>query len=301
MKGSGVQAGVLAALIGLGSPLPAGAQPLDEVRSLIREGRHDTALARLETRLAASPADPSALFLKGLALAESGRREAAIETFSALTREYPELPEPHNNLAVLYAASGELEKARASLLDALRVHPNYPTAHENLGELYRKMASLAYSKALDLDGASRSPSAEASAAPGPAGSVAAGTGAAGGAPSAADSLIEAHVLTAVADWLEAWSRQDVETYLNHYSDAFVPADGRSRQSWTLLRQKRVSTPQFIELEIARADVDVTSENRASVTFVQRYRSDTYADQVTKRLDFVKQGQRWKIVSERTVE
>jgi tetratricopeptide (TPR) repeat protein len=35
--------------------------------------------------------------------------------FTKLTDDYPELPEPYNNLAVLYAAAGQYDKARAAL------------------------------------------------------------------------------------------------------------------------------------------------------------------------------------------
>jgi ketosteroid isomerase-like protein len=71
--------------------------------------------------------------------------------FSGLTDDYPELPEPYNNLAVLYAAQADYERAKHSLEMAIRTHPSYATAHENLGDIYAKMASQAYDKALQLD------------------------------------------------------------------------------------------------------------------------------------------------------
>lgn len=71
--------------------------------------------------------------------------------FAQPASEYPDLPEPHNNLAVLYALRGEYVKARDSLLLAINTHPSYATAHENLGDIYAKMAGLAYDKALQLD------------------------------------------------------------------------------------------------------------------------------------------------------
>ena len=39
--------------------------------------------------------------------------------FEQLTEDFPELPEPYNNLAVLYAADGQLDRARAALELAL--------------------------------------------------------------------------------------------------------------------------------------------------------------------------------------
>lgn len=294
------------------------ADTLDDARSLMRQGRHDEAINRLDGHLRTSPDDSSARFLKGVALAESGRRREAMDTFSALVRDFPELPEPHNNLAVLHAAAGDLEKARSHLLEAIRIHPSYATAHENLGDVYGKMAALSYSKAMALDGANRSAKAKYAlaekldgagggartassvmTAPEPAATAAA----APPLPTAASmpsADIEAEVLATLRSWVDAWSSQDVEAYLSHYAPSFVPADGRSRESWTILRRKRVSGPQFIDIRIARPQVTRTGEDRASVEFEQSYRSDGYADQVIKRLDLVKRGERWKILLEQTV-
>ncbi len=75
----------------------------------------------------------------------------AISTFTKLTEDYPELPEPYNNLAVLYAGQGQYDKARMALEMAIRTNPSYSTAHENIGDVYARLASQAYNKALQLD------------------------------------------------------------------------------------------------------------------------------------------------------
>jgi tetratricopeptide (TPR) repeat protein len=73
--------------------------------------------------------------------------------FTKLTEDYPELPEPYNNLAVLYAQQKQYDKARTALEMAIRTHPAYAIAYENLGDVYAKLASQAYDKALQLDSA----------------------------------------------------------------------------------------------------------------------------------------------------
>ncbi len=313
MKAFGLANCLLLLVLGVSFPAAIHADVLDDARSLMRQGRHDDAIARLDRHLQSAPNDSTARFLKGVALAESGRQQGAIEIFSALVRDFPDLPEPHNNLAVIYAAGGDLEKARAHLLEAIRLHPSYATAHENLGDVYGKMAALSYSKAHSLDGANRSAKAKhalaeqlagtrggisTASAPAPAQPTPAPVATAASMPSAD---IEEEVMATLRSWAEAWSRQDVDGYLGHYAGAFVPADGRSRESWTILRRKRVSGPQFIELRIGQPRVSRISEDQASVIFDQSYRSDSYADQVVKRLDLVRQGGEWKILSERTVE
>ena len=101
--------------------------------------------------LAAKPRDAQARFLKGIILTEQGNTKEAIEIFTRLTQDYPDLPEPYNNLAVIYAGQGQYERARAALEQSIRTHPSYAIAYENLGDVYAKLASQAYDKALQLD------------------------------------------------------------------------------------------------------------------------------------------------------
>jgi tetratricopeptide (TPR) repeat protein len=135
------------------SAVPAAAQvnALEEANKLFKQGQFDRALERVEAHLKANPKDARGRFLKGIIFAEQRKPDDAIKVFTELTQEYPELPEPYNNLAVLYASQGQYEKARSALEMAIRTHPSYATAHENLGDIYAKMASQAYDKALQLD------------------------------------------------------------------------------------------------------------------------------------------------------
>lgn len=126
--------------------------PLDEAQKLLDGGRAQAALEKASSHVTANPTDPEGRFLQGLALAEMGRAEEAIKIFEALTLDYPDLPEPYNNLAVLRAQRGEYDKARGALEEAIRTHPSYGTAHENLGDIYTILATVAYNKALSLNG-----------------------------------------------------------------------------------------------------------------------------------------------------
>lgn len=130
---------------------PVSADDLQEARRLMAQGSLGSALDRVEAVLAKQPRDARARFMKGVILTEQGKTPEAIKLFTALTEEFPELPEPYNNLAVLYAAQGQDDKARKALEMAIRTHPTYATAHENLGDIYAKMAREAYDKALQLD------------------------------------------------------------------------------------------------------------------------------------------------------
>ncbi len=132
---------------------PAHADEYTDVGQLLRSGKLAEAMTKADAYLATNPRDPQMRFLKGVIQRDAGKPADAIATFTKLTEDYPELPEPYNNMAVLYAGQSQFDKARAALEMAIRTNPSYATAHENLGDVYAKLASQAYNKALQLDSA----------------------------------------------------------------------------------------------------------------------------------------------------
>jgi len=122
-----------------------------EIDTLVRERKYDDALKRLDALLATQPRNVQARFLRAVVLADTGKSAEATSALEALTQEFPELPEPYNNLAVIHAAAGNYDTARTLLLRAIAVAPNYVTAQENLGDLHLAMAADVYARALKLD------------------------------------------------------------------------------------------------------------------------------------------------------
>jgi tetratricopeptide (TPR) repeat protein len=143
----------LSAAVVIGLPLSAMAQAdgLAEAQKALKQGQFQQALDKADAYVASKPKDAQGRFLKGLILTEMKRSADAIAIFTKLTEDFPELPEPYNNLAVLYAQQKQFDRARAALEMAIRTHPSYAIAHENLGDVYAKLASQAYDKALQLD------------------------------------------------------------------------------------------------------------------------------------------------------
>jgi Flp pilus assembly protein TadD len=142
----------LCALLLCGALLgPARADEYRDLYQLYKQGDTAQALERIDAYLAKQPRDARARFLKGVILTDEKRRDQAIAVFTELTQDFPELPEPYNNLAVLYAAQGNYPRAREVLEMAVRNYPGYATAHENLGDVYAMLASQAYDKAAQLD------------------------------------------------------------------------------------------------------------------------------------------------------
>ncbi len=128
---------------------------LIEANRLYRRGELARALAIVEAFIVKNAGDPKARFLRALVLAEQQKTDEAIEALVSMTRDYPELPEPFNNLAVLYAGRGLYGKARDSLVAALQANPVDPIAQENLGDIYVRLAMQSYEQALSKNSDNR--------------------------------------------------------------------------------------------------------------------------------------------------
>ena len=124
---------------------------LREAAALVKDRQYASAQEKLDVLIAARPREPRARFLKGVVATEEGRTDAAIAVFRALIEDYPELPEPYNNLAVILARRGEYEGARVALETALRTAPDWSVAHENLGDIYARLAAVEYAQAAKFD------------------------------------------------------------------------------------------------------------------------------------------------------
>ena len=131
--------------------LPAAADELADVAKLRRDNQPAAALERADRFIADHPRDAQMRFLRAGILADMGRTAEATQALERLTEDFPDLPEPYNNLAVLYAARGDYDQAKHALDQALRLRPDYATAHENLGDVYAALAAREYTTALRLE------------------------------------------------------------------------------------------------------------------------------------------------------
>ena len=121
-----------------------------DVAALQRQGKVQAALTKADAYIATKPRDPQMRFMRAVLLTDLGKTDDAIAALIQLSQDYPELPEPHNNLAALYAARGDYDKARGELEQAIRLKPDYAAAHENLGDVYTRLAAQQYAKAQTL-------------------------------------------------------------------------------------------------------------------------------------------------------
>ena len=331
----------------------ASANDMQDANQLLRSGQHQQALERVNKVLAAKPRDAQGRFLKGLILTEQGNTKEAIPIFQKLTEDYPDLPEPYNNLVVIYAAQGQYDKARASLEQSIRTHPSYATAYENLGDVYSKLASQAYDKALQLDSsnaaaqnklalvrelvggaprgsatavASKAPTASTKApvvvavaaapietkpaAPAPVSpAIEAKPAVPVAGPAAPEKTAEKpvakkpaagsdEVLQVLNGWASAWSGKNVDRYLAFYAKDFKPPKGEKRTEWEQGRRTRIMAPKQISVETDSPKVTMAGDKQASVTFRQRYKSDSISASSMKTLVLVKTDGNWRIQQEK---
>ena len=83
------------------------------------------AQALVNKGLATNPRDPQMRFWQGFIFEQLGQAAQAQAIYLALTQDYPELAEPHNNLGVLYAAQGDYAKAKEAIDAAYGLQTRY--------------------------------------------------------------------------------------------------------------------------------------------------------------------------------
>jgi len=322
---------LVAALFAISGISFAAGDDLKEINRLYQQGQTSQALEQVNAYLASKPEDAQARFIKGVILTDQKKTEEAIKVFTELTEEYPELPEPYNNLAVLYASLGQYERAKIALELAIRTHPSYATAHENLGDIYAQLASRAYDKALQLDvtnttaqtklsmikdlfgpKATRANAAVvATAKPTPSRTVEPSKPAVAtvveepvksaspskrvDTPASADS---GDVVGAVEAWAKAWSDKNVQRYLSAYAPNFQTPKGESREAWESERKKRIQSAKFIKVNVSQAKVSMSGDDEATVVFRQTYQSNTLKSSGKKTLHLMKVDGKWLIKSEK---
>ena len=308
------------------------ADEYSDVAQLTREGKFADALTRADRFLSSKPRDAQMRLLKGVAQRDAGKTADAIGTFVKLTEDFPELPEPFNNLGVIYADQNQLDKARAAFEAALRTHQGYATAHENLGDVYAKLSSTAYSKALQIDAGNAAVTPKLTlmrqlAGPGqakivtttPAVAVATPTPvpapapvtrepvatatspgkpapAPAPAPKPVNDAVAREAEAAVQNWVAAWSNKDLKGYFNAYSKDFTPSAGGSHSAWEAERRSRIEGKSKIAVRLEGLQV-VVNGSKATAKFRQDYRANGIAISSRKTLELSKQSDGWKITRE----
>lgn len=124
--------------------------PARDVSLLISRGKYQEAIELASSELEKNPKNLNLRFLQGVAYTDMDKTQEAKEIFEQLIREFPEVSEPYNNLAVIYAAEGNRGRAKELLERAIANNNRSVTAYSNLGDIYVAEAAEMYAKALKL-------------------------------------------------------------------------------------------------------------------------------------------------------
>lgn len=123
------------------------------IARLIDDGKAQDALKiitlqeQARKRSGAIGTDVQLEYQRGRALDALGEHDQALAVWLQMTRDFPELPEPWNALAVEYAGRGQLELAQEALQTALASVPDFAPALENLGQVQLRLAEESFAKA----------------------------------------------------------------------------------------------------------------------------------------------------------
>jgi len=101
---------------------------------------------------------------------------------------------------------------------------------------------------------------------------------------------------AANDWAAAWSARDLTKYLGYYSNNFQPLTRADQDAWKRLRSERLNK-QSIAVSLSDLKTQQLSSESCEVAFKQRYRSNDYNDDVSKKLVLKREGTSWKIIRE----
>jgi tetratricopeptide (TPR) repeat protein len=242
--------------------------------------------------------DPDIEFLTAYAYQMSQQSGKAARYYQELIREYPELPEPRNNLAMIYLSNGDYDRASELLVNAINTHRSYATAYENLSNIYTGIASEAYRRAvseskepetyannIELTALTRLSTMNQGNISEPGLTEQSATG--------------VTLVNQLIGWAKSWSDKKFDAYIGYYSGD-LKLDFPSHQAWIAHRKKRILRPGYIKIEVSNFQIRAQSDNRATIDFEQSFNSLNYSDRVIKRIRLNRINSKWKITDERVL-
>jgi tetratricopeptide (TPR) repeat protein len=124
-------------------PRDAVARLFQQALALHRAGNLTQAEAGYRQILALDPRHADSLNFLGVAAAQSGRSEAAVELIGRAIKLRPSVADYHDNLGLALLALGRLDEAGNCHRKALRLDPNHAGAHNHFGNILARRAQAA--------------------------------------------------------------------------------------------------------------------------------------------------------------
>jgi len=271
-------------------------------------------------------------FMKAIELLNEGKMDQAELMLEKLSSKSEATPEIFNNLAVIAARKGNFKKAVSLLQVALTKNPSAKITYDNLNRIFSYQAALAYRDALSGKNEQiESPVLELS------NKIATGiikTEATAtlqecdeikvqtvtepiSCPEIIDVQPQSNIIVnkitiseeavlkeqsiikeSVVQWITAWSKKDINAYLNAYVDNYTPNNDVTNENWKKTREYRIKAAKFIKIKLSRFKIELINNSFAIVRFHQLYTSNTFSDKIRKFLLMQKSTDGWKIMKEK---
>jgi hypothetical protein len=100
----------------------------------------------------------------------------------------------------------------------------------------------------------------------------------------------------IHNWVQAWEKKDINTYLSFYSNEFKGSKNHPG-AWEASRQRAFTKHKNISIKLSDIRIQEKSPSKFEVSFFQEYKSDKHIDFGVKELIVEKQGTDWKIIKE----
>ncbi|SFR54470.1 nuclear transport factor 2 family protein [Thiomicrospira sp. ALE5] len=233
-------------------------------------------------------------YLRGWLAVKQQDFEQAKAIWLPLWEAHPDKLELGNNLAVALIQLKEFGLAKRVLEGSLNQDERIASALGNLNDLHSYLAQRAYANVFNRIQAQPPLGQWLALAP----ETISYDVAASVSTQGVD--FEREITQALVAWRHAWAAQNVDRYLMAYSDRFVPSNNQSLADWRRTRERNVSRPNFIELQLANVRILPITANEVQVEFDQMYRSNIVTSNTRKMLMFERQDGRWFIIQERVI-
>lgn len=103
------------------------------------------------------------------------------------------------------------------------------------------------------------------------------------------------------EWVRAWGEGDIDAYLSLYNSIRSPVDGMDRATWEAHRRARIAPDRRIEINLKLESLGLEDSGIFDIVFTQQYQSESYTDQMRKRLFLIREGGELRIWKEEAAE
>jgi hypothetical protein len=104
-------------------------------------------------------------------------------------------------------------------------------------------------------------------------------------------------------WLFAWQSMKSDEYFRFYANDFKPEKNMTLYQWQKHRKERLRRKSIFVSIVGQADIQLLSDTKAEIVFVQDFESKGYyyKDRTRKRLILEKKDLEWKIKKEQVID